>query len=124
MRTTFITLTAGIIGLASTAFAQTALEQAIEQDVCEGFDPVSARFIDNGARLEVTCPAGTAAATGAATGAAAAGGTTAAIPTVIGGTALGGTGVAGALLGVVVVAAAIGGGSSGTTTTTTTTGGS
>jgi len=104
MKKTFIALTAGIMGLASPAFAQTAMEQAIAQKVCGDDTPISATFIDNGANIQVACPPETA------------------VPTVLAGTGAGGSGVAGALLALVVVAAAIGGGSSGTTTTTTTTG--
>ena len=111
MKKTFIALTAGIMGLASPAFAQTAMEQAIAQKVCGDATPSSATFIDNGANIQVACPPATAPAAG-----------TAAIPTVLTGTAAGSGGAAGALLGLVVIAAAIGGGSSGTTSTTTTTG--
>lgn len=119
MKKTFIALTASVLGLSSAAFAQDARQQAIDQDICKGAEPVSAEFIDDGTNIRVVCPpvAATGTEAAAATGTGATGGT----PAALAGTTLGAG--AGAGLVIIVAAAAIGGGgSSGTTTTTTTTG--
>lgn len=56
MKKMIAALVAGSMGLASTAFALTAMEDAIQRKICL-VPPVSAEYLADG-RLQVVCPAG------------------------------------------------------------------
>jgi len=108
MKKMIFVLSVGIISMAGSAHALTAMEDAIARKACGGGPILDADYRADG-KLEVRCPVGTEVATGAA-GAG-----------VLGGTSLSGGAVAGMVI-VVGVLAAGSGGSGGNTTTTTTTG--
>ena len=109
MKKMIAVLASCVMGVATAASAQSALELAQAQNVCGSAAPLGAEFLEDG-RLQVSCPQGS----------------------VSGAEGLPPTGLAenpalAALGGIIVVAAVAGGGGGDgapTTTTTTTTGGS
>lgn len=115
MKKMIAALTISVLGLANVATAQTALEIAQAQDVCNGAQVLAAERLADG-RLKVTCPQGSVTPESAA-----ASGATVAQPAVLAGTGLSTGAVLGILGAVIVIVAVSGDSSDGTTTTTTTT---
>jgi len=111
MKKMIFALSVGIITVAGSAHALTAMEDAIAREACGGGPILSADYRADG-KLEVRCPVGAEVAGASGTVVGGAG--------VLGGTGLS-AGAAAGMLAVVVVLAAASGGSGGNTTTTTTT---